>query len=688
MAADELKLPEGFSLEPPSGQGLQLPEGFTLEAPAGPQLTFPEKAIGGMGMLAAGLAKSPADVGVSMLRQAVAYPVSGLAGIAGAVLPGPEGQGAEYVQKAQETIGGQPFTAAGRAAVTGLGAAMEPAIEAARAPGSYLAEKGVPALGIEPSEATRVGGAILSGVPEAALSATGMRAPIEGMAGAGRAAAGAYRAAESRLARPSAPVSFGEGTPTARGPIVPEMTPEARASRLSMGAAETPELSMVQASVDQAPQIVRDTLKGIPLEEVNATALDRHAKAQSLPVPVPLTKGMATADSALFSEERNLRGKLPPLAERLDQYPNLFQQNFEAIREQIAPDIYGAPTSYNLGKDFISLYKTFDKAETQQIGQAYRAVKDALGGREMLVDSASVAAKTIEQLKAERAYRWLPEELKSELADMSQKGRIPFDEMDKMQSILGRAIKGYQQSGRGNEAYAAKIFQRQIADMPLVGEVGEIKTLSETARALARKRFQTIEADPAYESVVYGTARPDKFVDKHITNAGGDGAARVLKTLSGTDADQLAKLALLKQLDEKTGTMAFAPGDRSQSRNMTAAGYDRTFRNLTDSGVLETVFSPEEVARLNQLGEVMRYTQQTGSGGYVNYSGTAVAQASDIFRQQAATAGAQATEAALQAAGVPAGAVQFGKGVISTMANRKFIKDSLEPIAGIRKAKK
>ena len=639
-----------------------------LKAKEAPEMSVGQRAIAGAGTLAAGLATEPADVGLSMARQAVAFPASGLAGLAGAVLPGPPGQGAEFVQKTQEAIGGQPFTAAGRAAIGGLGETMRPAIEAARAPGSALAEQGIPALGIEPSQATRVAGAVLTGVPEAALAATPL---LRGRMGAETLAP--YKKLEL-------------GLPVRRGAfdgVDPRMTPDAR--RQSMGAAQTPDAAMVQASIDEAPQAVRTALQGVPVNEVNTTALDRHSKAMSLRVPIQLMGPMATGDSAWFSDVRNLRGKLPALAERLNGYPKGFQDNFVAIRDAVAPDIFGEPTANNLGKDFIKLYETHDAKLAGEIGAAYGEIKTLMGGRDMMVDVTGIESLVTDALQANRSFRWLPEEFKAELADMTAKGQIPFDQIDKLQSVLGRAIKGYQRSGKGNEAYAAGIFQRQLADMPLVGEVGQIKVAADRARALARARFQLIEADPAFASVVNGTARADKFLDKHVTNAGEGGAARVLQTLVGTDADQLAKLALLKKLDDKTGTMAFAPGDRSQAIGMTAAGYDRTFRGLKDSGVLDVVFSPEEAAELNKLGEVMRYTQQTGQGGYVNYSGTTVSAASDVFREQAGAVGAAATDAALQSVGVPAGVVKFGKGVISTLANRRFVRDSLEPFAGIRR---
>ena len=668
---DETYKAPPVSNQPSKGASWDTDKPYAAGGEPAPEMSVGQRAIAGAGTLAAGLATSPADVGLSMARQAVAFPASGLAGLAGAVLPGPPGQGAEFVRQTQETIGGQPFTAAGRAAIGGLGETMRPAIEAARAPGSALAEQGIPALGIEPSQATRVAGAVLSGVPEAALMGTPLlRGRLGGLSAAAETTA-PYK--KSQLGFPQQPDRF----------VDSRMTPEAR--RQSMGAAQTPDAAMVQASIDEAPQAVRAALQGVPVEEVNTTALDRHSKAMSLRVPIQLMGPMATGDSAWFSDVRNLRGKLPALAERLNGYPKGFQDNFVAIRDAVAPDIFGEPTANNLGKDFIKLYETHDKNLTGEIRAAYKDIQNLMGGREMMVDVSGIESLVTDSLQLQRSWAWLPEEFKADLADMTAKGQLPFDQVDALRSVLGRAIRGYKDSGKGNEAFASKVFLKQLADMPLVGEVGEIKVLADRARDLARDRFRLIEADPAYESVVDGTARADKFVDKHITNAGEGGAARVLQTLVGTDADQLAKLALLKKLDDKTGTMAFAPGDRSQAIGMTAAGYDRTFRGLKDSGVLDVVFSPEEAAELNTLGEVMRYTQQTGQGGYVNYSGTTVSAASDVFREQAGAVGAAATDAALQSVGVPAGVVKFGKGVISTLANRRFVRDSLEPFAGIRR---
>ena len=78
MASDAIKLPEGYSLEPPSGQSIQLPEGYSLEnpraaqeAPAGPMSAFnqPLQAQPRSGVLGGALdiAQGVAEVPMSMV---------------------------------------------------------------------------------------------------------------------------------------------------------------------------------------------------------------------------------------------------------------------------------------------------------------------------------------------------------------------------------------------------------------------------------------------------------------------------------------------------------------------------------------------------------------------------------------------------------------------------------------------
>lgn len=94
--------PPGFVLDsavPPP------PSGFTLDAPAKPRSLLRR---------AADIPFAGAEAGLSLATGAVGSSIAGLAGLAGSVLPGPEGQGAEFVRKVQEATTYQPRTTLGR----------------------------------------------------------------------------------------------------------------------------------------------------------------------------------------------------------------------------------------------------------------------------------------------------------------------------------------------------------------------------------------------------------------------------------------------------------------------------------------------------------------------------------------------------------------------------------------------
>lgn len=76
------------------------------------------------------LGSPSAEAATSLLSGAVAGPVSGLAGLAGAVLPGPEGQGADWVKKTQEAMTYEPRSQMGKNIVNTVAA-----------PAQYLSNK-------------------------------------------------------------------------------------------------------------------------------------------------------------------------------------------------------------------------------------------------------------------------------------------------------------------------------------------------------------------------------------------------------------------------------------------------------------------------------------------------------------------------------------------------------------------
>jgi len=111
-----------------------------------------------------------AEAGTTLLTGALAEPAAGIAGIAGAVLPGPAGQGAGFVEATREALTFRPRGEVGQKIVQAGGEAFQ----ASGIPqGLQFIEKALGDIGF--SLAGPVGGAVGTAIPTAALEAIGLK---------------------------------------------------------------------------------------------------------------------------------------------------------------------------------------------------------------------------------------------------------------------------------------------------------------------------------------------------------------------------------------------------------------------------------------------------------------------------------------------------------------------------------
>lgn len=87
------------------------------------------------------------DTAASLITGAGAAPIAGLAGIAGAVLPGPQGQGADWVGKVQNALTATPQTPEGQATLNAVTKPMQWLEAGADKAGGLVTDKFGPALG-------------------------------------------------------------------------------------------------------------------------------------------------------------------------------------------------------------------------------------------------------------------------------------------------------------------------------------------------------------------------------------------------------------------------------------------------------------------------------------------------------------------------------------------------------------
>jgi len=128
------------------------------------------------------------EAGLGLVSSAIAEPVAGLAGIAGTMLPGEKGQGADWVQGTRDTLTYQPRTEAGQGAMRGAQQFVQPLAEGIQATEGFLGDTAMDLTG-SPAVA-----AAATTIPTAAMEALGY-------GGARRVGAGAARRGQEQIAQ-------------------------------------------------------------------------------------------------------------------------------------------------------------------------------------------------------------------------------------------------------------------------------------------------------------------------------------------------------------------------------------------------------------------------------------------------------------------------------------------------------
>ena len=461
----------------------------------------------------------------------------------------------------------------------------------------------------------------------AGLMATGAAAPK--VIGAAKKAA-----AELQVVKPGQP-----GQPTQSGIV-------------SMGAAAVPDATTIKQALSVASPELRAALEGKQLD----TSFIRHIEADSLPMPVRLTEGQSTGDVVKLSREQNRRGQDPSLAQRFNEQNGQLVENLGLIREKAAPDVYGSKTIEN-SQGIIDAYKSIDSAKTADISKAYKALEDANGGQ-FPVDGKALASNAEAMLGKKLKTEFLPSSIKTQLERFKSGEPMTFEQFEAMRTNLAAEIRKAERSGDGNAAQASSIVRQALEDLPMQGSAAaSLKPLADTARSLAKQRFDLLKKDPAYKAAVDDIVPADKFIDKFVINGVNKNISTMVQNLGkDSPAHQHMAAGTVNWLKDKAGIV-------DETGNFSQAGYNKALKKLDDVKNLQEIFNPESASQLKTLGNVARYTQAQPRGAFVNNSNTLVG----ALAEKAANLTAAGVEKGLNVA-VPG--LQLGTTVMEMRARR------------------
>ena len=489
----------------------------------------------------------------------------GLAGIAGSLLPGPEGQGAKWSKAVQEAGTYQPKTAEGQRNVAALGKIQEPFDKA----GDW-AQAGTEATGA-------AGSGVMGAVSKAGLSNLPM------LLGVG--------------ARTSKTAATAEAAPKGAPPVAPGEVPTL--------ANASPELQQAIAQVKNAPQ----------------DAVARHVEADTLPVPGKLTTGQAAQDPSLISREMNGRGKDKPSVP-----PAFYQEqgktvaaNMDAIRNSAAPDVPVSAKAIDHGQTLLDAYKTKDAAATADISAKYKALTDANGGT-LPLDGKAFVANVETSLSKNLKTGSVPADLQSALNEFKNGRQMTFEDFETLRSDAADAMRT---STDGRSRAAAGIIRQELESLPLTAQASELKPLADSARSAAKARFDAIEADPAYKAAVndstplgHPSPAADRFFDSFVLKGKRENVARLKANLA--DSPEAAQTIAAGTLDHLKSQMKADP----VTGNFSSANYGKAMETLGPK--MENLVDPATAQQLRAVGGFAKNAQTQPRGSYVNNSNTAV----------------------------------------------------------------
>lgn len=397
-------------------------------------------------------------------------------------------------------------------------------------------------------------------------------------------------------------------------------------------------------------------------EPFNQKALEHHLQAQSLPVPVRLTAGQATQDVSLLSDEMNMRGKHPALAERFNEQNGQLIQNINVIRDQAAPAVTATDHVQN-GQTLIDLYKAKDEALSENIRSKYQALEKANGGS-FPVDGQAIASASEAALKQKMKSGYVPPAIASELERFKTE-QMTFEDFENLRSNLAEEARSAQ---NGNIRMAASIIRDQMEKLPIQGQAAQLKPLADAARSAAKERFDMLKADPAFHAAVEESVAPDDFIRKFVVTGKRDNVALMKENLSHDPVgSQTMAAGTINYLKSKAGILGEENGNFSQ------AGYNKALTDVAPK--LDYLVDQTTSEHLKNLGDVARYTQAQPRGSYVNNSNTLTAAASNMAANTAEHV------ANVAAKGVPVGTVT--RKFFAGRAAAKQAQSSLEYGAGI-----
>lgn len=459
---------------------------------------------------------------------------------------------------------------------------------------------------------TGAAGGLVGGVRGAAGDLLGIYTPEEAERIAMQSMqAGTYQPRTEAGQRFSA--AFGEAA-SALPPVVAGFSPTQLAGA---GQAVKATARAIPASIEQQPQAMAGRSVGaaeIPPEQV------RMNQAQELPVPLPLTKGMASQDFEQQRFEREI-AKDPelgaPIRERMTLLNQGINQNIDEFISATGTNITETSWRLDTGNKVISALEKGYQAEKKKVDAAYKAARERGETQEVIdvsplaqylnenrVDASVAPVVSAIAREAERmgvaqgkiddgSFRILPmtveqsETLRQRVnAFTDSKNGQDLRRASQIKSIIDKSQE--QVSG---QAFKSARKQRQ----QLANKYENLAIIDQLLDTKGQYNDQKIAAENVInKAVINGSVEDLKNLRRVLSTAGTD----------GLDALNEVRAAAIRHIrDEATRNIGRDP---SGNPLISAKGMDSAIKALDKDGKLNLLFGRQEAAKIRLLNDVAK----------------------------------------------------------------------------------
>lgn len=360
-------------------------------------------------------------------------------------------------------------------------------------------------------------------------------------------------------------------------------------------------------------------------------AAQRNAVAQSMPVPIKLTKGQASRDPAQLNFEVET-AKMPkqgaPLRQRAVEQNDAILRNFDTWIDATGAE---APSLRAIGTAVDSAMVNQAARDKTQIRAAYKAAENA-GEMEAPIALDSVVQHLVENapeaatapvlnvarakalqlgLAVEQNGQLVPQPVPLKTAELyrrSVSNAAGFDPTNVRQATILKGLVDEATAGKGGDLYRqARGLRARYAQ--------NYEDRATVAKLLGSKRG-TADRQVAFEDVLDHTVLRGSLDDvrnmRRVLQRAGPQGQQAWRELQG------GTLGWVKE----QATKGVAP-DSAGNRVISPAGLDKAIRELDRDGRLEFVFSKQGAQQLRDLNDLAQYVKTVPPEAGVNTSNTA-----------------------------------------------------------------